>query len=169
MAYNLTGDEFEAIKAANLSIDEDLKGFISEKELVDAVIDQMEGCEEEDIAVIKQMCDVHDLDGDGTLSFCEFLEMMAEFQYNLQQSEIGLLSMFKAFDRNGDGSLSKEEITHAWEMFINPDLESAEKDIAECIAYCDLDGDGKISYEEFVKGILKIKEYIPEPQMHLCH
>ena len=159
MAYNLTGDEFEAIKAAYLAIDKDRNGFISEKQLVSAAFEQIEDFQDEDVAAIKNMCD---LDDDRTLTFCEFLEMMAEFQYNKQQSELGLKSMFKAFDRNGDGSLSKDEITRAWKMFINSDDESAEKDIAECIAHCDLDGDGKISYDEFVHGILKIKEYLPE-------
>ena len=47
-------------------------------------------------------------------------------------------------------------------MFINPDSGDAEKDIAECMAKCDLDGDGKISYEEFVKGVLEAKEYKDE-------
>ena len=159
MAYNLTGDEFEAIKAAYLAIDKDRNGFISEKELVNAAFEQIEDYNEEDAVAIKRMCD---LDKNRTLTFCEFLEMMAEFQYNKQQSEIGLKSMFKAFDRNGDGSLSKEEITRAWKMFINPDKESAEKDIEECMAHCDLDGDGTISYEEFVQGFLKIKEYLPD-------
>ena len=156
MAFHLTGEEFEAIKAAYLQVDKDKNGVISETELVDAALDQIENCTEEDIAAIKGMCD---LDGDGTISFCEFLTMMAEFQYDKGQSEIGLKAMFKAFDRNGDGALSKDEITRAWKMFINPDSETADKDIDECMAKCDLDGDGKISYDEFVKGVLEAKEY----------
>ena len=159
MAYNLTGDEFEAIKAAYLAIDKDRNGFISEKQLVNAALQQIDDFKEEEAESIKTMCDV---DEDRTLTFCEFLEMMAEFQYNKKQSEIGLKAMFKAFDRNGDGLLSKDEIKRTWKMFINSDEKSAEKDIDECIAHCDLDGDGMISYDEFVLGILKIKEYLPE-------
>ena len=32
--------------------------------------------------------------------------------------------------------------------------ESAEKEVNECIARCDINGDGYISYDEFVQGIL---------------
>ena len=39
-------------------------------------------------------------------------------------------------------------------MFINPDEESAEKEVNECIDRCDINGDGYISYDEFVQGIL---------------
>ena len=157
MAFNLTGDEFEAIKAAYLSVDKDGNGVITEKELVDAALEQIPDASEEDIESIREMCD---LDGDGTINFCEFLQMMAEFQYNKQSSQLGLTSMFKAFDRNGDGVLSKDEILRAWKMFINPDAEAAEKEVEMCMAKCDLDGDGKISYDEFVQGVLDTK--VPE-------
>ena len=159
MAFNLTGEEFEAIKEAYLQVDKDGNGYISEQELVDAALSQIDDCTAEDMEAIKGMCD---LDGDGVISFCEFLQMMAEFQYDKGQSEIGLKAMFKAFDKNGDGVLSKEEITRAWKMFINPDAEDAEKDIEECMKKCDLDGDGKISYDEFVKGVLEAKDYKEE-------
>ena len=99
MAFNLTGEEFEAIKEAYLTIDTD-------------------------------------------------------------QSELGLKAMFRAFDRNGDGLLSKDEIKRAWKMFITPDEECAEKEVNEFIARCDINGDGYISYEEFVQGILN--DNIPE-------
>ena len=151
MAFNLTGEEFEAIKEAYLSIDTNRDGIISEEELVNAALDQVKGCTEEDIEAIKLMCD---LEKDGTMTFCEFLEMMAEFEYNKDQSELGLKAMFKAFDRNGDGILSKDEIKRAWKMFINPDEESAEREVNECIDRCDINGDGYISYDEFVQGIL---------------
>ena len=157
MAFNLTGDEFEAIKEAYLTIDTNRDGVISEEELVNAALQQVQHCTTEDIQAIKRVCD---LDEDGTISFCEFLEMMAEFEYNKDQSELGLKAMFKAFDRNGDGILSKDEIKRAWKMFINPDEESAENEVNECIERCDINGDGYISYEEFVQGILS--NNIPE-------
>ena len=42
MAFNLTGEEFEAIKQAFLSVDKDGNGVITEKELVDAALEQIE-------------------------------------------------------------------------------------------------------------------------------
>ena len=157
MALNLTGEEFEAIKEAYLTIDTNRDGKISEEELINAALNNLENCTIDDIQAIKSVCD---LDKDGSISFCEFLEMMAEFEYNKDQSELGLKAIFRAFDRNGDGLLSKDEIKRAWKMFITPDEECAEKEVNECIARCDINGDGYISYEEFLQGILN--DNIPE-------
>ena len=44
MAFNLTGEEFEAIKEAYLSIDTNRDGIISEEELVNAALEQVKGC-----------------------------------------------------------------------------------------------------------------------------
>ena len=58
-----------------------------------------------------------DIDRDGTITFYEFLQMMADFKYNTQNTEKGLKSMFKAFDTNGDGVLSKEELSRNCNFF----------------------------------------------------
>lgn len=128
MAHNLSGAEFEEIKKAFFEVDQDGDGVISENELVDAAFGKVDNCTEEDCAAIRAMCD---LDDDGKISFCEFLEMMAEFQYDKGQSELGLKALFRAFDRNNDGVLSKDEIKRAWQMFINPDEEASEVEVTD--------------------------------------
>ena len=49
MAFNLTGEEFKAIKEAYLRIDTNLDGKISREELINAALQQVENCTAEDI------------------------------------------------------------------------------------------------------------------------
>ena len=151
----LSGDEFEQIKATYLTVDKDRNGVISKKEYINAAFEQMlaEGNDlsEEDKEAINSMVDV---DGDGKITFGEFLQTMAEFKYNVAQTEAGLKSMFKAFDRNGDGVLNKEELARVWKIMINPNAEEAEAEVEEIFGECDADGDGKISYDEFVAHVI---------------
>ena len=155
MAQKLTGKQFEEIKAFYVKIDENGDGVISETELVDAALATVENCTEDDIKMIKGICD---LDGSGTISFTEFLDMMAQFQYNKRRSACGMKCLFKAFDTDKDGVLSRDELKRAWMMFMNKNEETAEESIKGLMEKFDKDGDGKINYDEFLRGIFAIKK-----------
>ena len=155
MAQKLTGKQFEEIKAFYVKIDKNGDGVISETELVDAALATVENCTEEDIKMIKGICD---LDGSGTISFTEFLDMMAQFQYNKRRSACGMKCLFKAFDTDKDGVLSRDELKRAWMMFMNKNEETAEESIKGLMEKFDKDGDGKINYDEFLRGIFAIKK-----------
>ena len=159
-AYMLTWEDFENIRATFLKADKDRNGVISKDEYVNSAFEQLveSGAEisDEDSLAIRNMLDI---DRDGTITFYEFLQMMAEFKYNTQNTENGLKSMFKAFDTNGDGVLSKEELLRVWKVMFNPNPEEAEAEIEEVMSECDINKDGKISYDEFVKGVIpKLKK-----------
>jgi calcium-binding protein CML len=128
-------------------------GFISEKELVEVSLTKIENCTEEDQKLIRDVCDV---DGDGKIDFMEFLEMMAQFQYNKRRTACGMNNLFKAFDVDKDGFLSKDELKRAWMMFMNAKEEVAEKNVTQLMAKHDKDGDGKINFDEFVGGLFNI-------------
>ena len=51
------------------------------------------------------------------------------------------------FDRNGDGFISAAEMKH---VMANLGEMLTDEEVAEMIAAADIDGDGQISYEEFV-------------------
>jgi len=155
MAQKLTGKQFEEIKAFYVKIDKNGDGVISETELVDAALATVENCTEDDIKMIKGICD---LDGSGTISFTEFLDMMAQFQYNKRRSACGMKCLFKAFDTDKDGVLSRDELKRAWMMFMNKNEETAEESIKGLMEKFDKDGDGKINYDEFLRGIFAIKK-----------
>ena len=155
MAQKLTGKQFEEIKAFYVKIDKNGDGVISETELVDAALATVENCTEDDIKMIKGICD---LDGSGTISFTEFLDMMAQFQYNKRRSACGMKCLFKAFDADKDGVLSRDELKRAWMMFMIKNEETAEESIKGLMEKFDKDGDGKINYDEFLRGIFAIKK-----------
>ena len=55
MAFQLSGKQFEEIKAFYLEVDKNKDGVISEKELLDAALAKAENCTEDDIKMIKDM------------------------------------------------------------------------------------------------------------------
>ena len=60
------------------------------------------------------------------------------------------MKVFKAFDLNGDGFLSKDEIKEAMQKM----GESADDDrVNEMLAEVDTNGDGKVDYEEFARYV----------------
>lgn len=57
-----------------------------------------------------------------------------------------MLEMFKLFDANGNGTISKEELKEAMKKLGEP---LSEKELNDLIAAHDKNGDGVIDYKEF--------------------
>ena len=100
---------------------------------------------------IDYMMRVFDLDNNGTIEFPEFLEMAAFFGYNKEPYDAQVKHMYKALDKNNDGYLSLEEIKHLWAIFTNANFDiPSEEEIADIVENLDINGDGKIDYNEFL-------------------
>lgn len=56
---------------------------------------------------------------------------------------------FSAFDTDGDGTITRKELSAALHVVGREEL--VKKMVDEMILEADTDGDGKISYEEFIK------------------
>jgi calmodulin len=91
-----------------------------------------------------------DIDGNGTIDFKEFLGLMARKMRD-NDSEEELIEAFKVFDRDGNGLISNVELQHVMAS-LGENVTMDEVD--EMIKEADLDGDGYINYEEFVKMIM---------------
>lgn len=61
------------------------------------------------------------------------------------------LQVFDAFDADGSGSIDSKELVTILNQL---NIENAEAVASELIAEVDADHNGKISYEEFKKGVL---------------
>ena len=101
---------------------------------------------------------VFDEDRSGTMDFTEY--MLAINATNLDSPEDKLKWMFSVFDKDGGGTISRDEIEGLlrglFEMsgqeFEEKELQDASKDIMEAI---DSDGDGEVTREEFVNNATK--------------
>ena len=91
-----------------------------------------------------------DTDGSGSIDFPEFLTMMARKMKDTD-SEEEILEAFKVFDKDGNGFISAAELRH---IMTNLGEKLTDEEVDEMIREADIDGDGQINYEEFVKMMM---------------
>lgn len=100
---------------------------------------------------LKMMLKEIDIDGDGTFCFEEFVQVMANMGGLCEQSEEDeekeLRQAFTLFDKRGCGYICASDI-RAILQCMGEDL--TEEEIDEMIAEVDIDGDGRIDYDEFI-------------------
>merc|ERR1712046_542752 len=92
-----------------------------------------------------------DSNGNGEIDFSEFCELMGKMNGSrgskAQQEEM-LRDAFKVFDKDGGGSISSAELRH---VLTNLGDKLTDEEVDDMIREADVDGDGQINYDEFVK------------------
>ncbi len=147
MTENLTEDQIAEFKEAFKIFDKDDSGFITTKELGTVMRSLGQNPSEEELAdMIYQV----DKDGSGTIDFNEFLSLMAR-KMKEADTEEELIEAFKVFDRDGNGVISRHELKY---VMRTAGEHLSEQDIAEIIEEADIDGDGYVDYEEFVRMMM---------------
>ena len=101
-------------------------------------------------AGLQEMIKEVDANGDGTIDFPEFLNLMAKKMQD-SDTEEDLKEAFKVFDKDNDGYISAAELRH---VLTNIGEKLTDEEVDEMIKEADIDGDGQINYEEFVKMML---------------
>lgn len=115
MTSLLTEEQIAEFKEAFSQFDKDGKGAISDKELVTVLRALGNNPTEEELeTMIREV----DEDGNGTIDFGEFLEMMAR-KLNKIDIEAELLEAFKVFDRDGNGLVSTAELRFSLHSITN--------------------------------------------------
>ena len=147
MVENLTDEKIMEFKAAFELFDKDRNGKITSKELGTVMRGLGQNPTEEEL---KQMIREVDLDGNGTIDFKEFLCLMVKKMKDTDTDE-ELLEAFKVFDRDGNGFITSHELRNIMNS-LGENLSPEE--IEEMIKEADLDNDGQIDYEEFVKMMM---------------
>jgi len=130
-------------KEAFDEFDKDGSGSISTKELLGVMRSMGQNPTEDE--VLELVMEV-DLNGDGTIDFQEFLQMMKKKSSEADQME-DLRDAFRMFDRNKDGYIDLIELRKVTSL-MGATLSSSE--IQEFMKEADKDGNGKIDYDEFV-------------------
>ena len=140
-------EERNQLKQAFALFDLDGNGFITNDEL-GTVLRKMgqEPTDEE----IEQMIHEIDEDGDGTIDFDEFCELMENRMSN-DNSEADIIEVFKVFDEDGSGNISGKELAH---ILSNLDEPLTPAEVQWIVNEADVDGDGTISFAEFKKMML---------------
>ncbi|VAH26209.1 unnamed protein product [Triticum turgidum subsp. durum] len=144
MADQLTDDQIAEFKEAFSLFDKDGDGCITTKELGTVMRSLGQNPTE---AELQDMINEVDADGNGTIDFPEFLNLMARKMKDTD-SEEELKEAFRVFDKDQNGFISAAELRH---VMTNLGEKLTDEEVDEMIREADVDGDGQINYEEFVK------------------
>ncbi|XP_042400122.1 calmodulin-like isoform X2 [Zingiber officinale] len=94
---------------------------------------------------LQEMISEVDADGSGAIEFEEFLNLMVR-KMKESDSEEELKEAFKVFDKDQNGFISKNE-----NVMMSLGEKLTDEEVDQMIKEADLDGDGQVNYEEFVK------------------
>jgi calmodulin len=122
---------------------------ITEKELKAVYVtfggEEVEGNEEEIAKFMKEV----DTDGDGTVDFPEFCELLIGRMQTIDDPAL-LEQAFKLFDKDAGGTISREELKETINDVMKGTGEAmSESEFEEMIDEFDADGDGIITFDEF--------------------
>ncbi|KAG6856683.1 hypothetical protein H0H87_001898 [Tephrocybe sp. NHM501043] len=146
MADQLSEEQISEFKEAFSLFDKDGDGTITTRELGTVMRSLGQNPTE---AELQDMINEVDADGNGTIDFPEFLTMMARKMRDTD-SEEEIKEAFKVFDKDGNGYISSAELRH---VMTNLGEKLSDTEVDEMIREADVDGDGQINYDEFVKRI----------------
>ncbi|KAK1437104.1 hypothetical protein QVD17_02889 [Tagetes erecta] len=147
MADQLSDDQISEFKEAFSLFDKDGDGCITTKELGTVMRSLGQNPTE---AELQDMINEVDADGNGTIDFPEFLNLMARKMKDTD-SEEELKEAFRVFDKDQNGFISAAELRH---VMTNLGEKLTDEEVDEMIREADVDGDGQINYEEFVKVMM---------------
>jgi len=136
-------------KEAFDEFDKDGSGTISTKELLLVMRSIGQNPTEDEIL---ELVMESDLNGDGTIDFEEFAEMMKKKSSETDQTE-DLREAFRIFDKDKSGYIDGKEIL---QVTATMGQKLSTDELATFMREADLDGDGKLDYNEFVKMMTKI-------------
>jgi calmodulin len=147
MTEHLTEDKIAEFKEAFEIFDKDRDGFITIKELGEIMKNLGQTPTD---AELQDMINEVDIDGNGNIDFKEFLGLMARKMRDTDTEE-ELIEAFKVFDRDSNGLISAQELKH---VMTSLGEKVSDEEVEEMIRDADIDGDGYINYEEFVRMII---------------
>jgi len=138
----LTDSELDCLKEAFSLFDADHDGEITVGEL--GRVMRNHGLNPTDDE-LKDMIRNVDKNSNGAIDFNEFIEMMLARN---SKGEEDVVHAFRVFDRDGDGLISAEELKLTMNNLGEP---LTDYEVRSMIEAADLDGDGRINFQEFAR------------------
>ena len=145
----LTEDEVLEIKEAFDLFDTDKSGEIDVAELKQALLNL--GIDTKNQTLQNMLADI-DKNGDATIDFDEFIDMMTAKMSDKDTRE-DLQKVFELFI--GDEETDKIEIKHLKRVCKEINENMSDEELNEMIVRADTDRDGKVSFEEFYSIMTK--------------
>eukprot|EP00092_Neocalanus_flemingeri_P042475 GFUD01046431.1.p1 GENE.GFUD01046431.1~~GFUD01046431.1.p1 ORF type:complete len:152 (-),score=62.52 GFUD01046431.1:73-528(-) len=131
-------------KEAFNEFDKDGSGTISTKELLGVMRSMGQNPTEDELLALVMEVDVN---GDGTIDFDEFLGMMKQ-KANEADEDSDLKEAFQIFDRDRNGYIDRKELKKVVSML---GTMLTKEEVDDFMKEADVDGNGKLDYDEFVK------------------
>jgi len=150
-AADITNLENAEFKEAFDYFDKDGSGSISSDELLQVMRAMGQNPTEDELLNLVMEVDI---DGNGTIDFPEFLDMMKKKATEVDE-EADLREAFKLFDRNRDGFIDTRELKKVTGML---GTMLTKEELEEFMKEADVDGNGKLDYDEFTKMLLSTPE-----------
>jgi len=148
MAEKLSELQLLEFKEAFTTFDKDGSGTISTKELLGVMRSIGQNPTEDEI--LNHIVE-YDINGDGTIDFDEFCEMMLKQSKDIDQT-VEIREAFKIFDRDGNGYIDAKELKDVVTR-MGECLTAEEAD--EFLQEADTNNDGKLDYNEFLTMLMR--------------
>ncbi|XP_070543565.1 calcium and integrin-binding family member 2-like [Ptychodera flava] len=109
----------------------------------------------------RRICEIFSEEGDGNLTFDDFLDMMSVFS-DSASSELKTFYAFHIYDFDNDKFLGQYDLIQTLKCICREELKSEEVDfiVDQVLKEADLDQDGKLSYMEFEHVISRTPDFL---------
>ncbi|OMJ25645.1 Calcineurin subunit B [Smittium culicis] len=146
---NFTPDEIKSLFQRFSKIDKDSSGAIDKDEFLS--IPQLSNN-----PLAHRLIQIFDKDNSGEVDFKEFITCLSAFSNKGNKSE-KLRFAFMVYDIDRDGYISNGELFIVLKMMVGSNLSSTQLQqiVDKTIIEADLDGDGKVSFEEFCNFVAR--------------
>ncbi|CAF0810181.1 unnamed protein product [Brachionus calyciflorus] len=141
--YGFNEDQIGIFEDTFQIFDKDCDGFITLIE-IRTVMNSL-GFFPGDDLIRKSIQDI-DNDNSGTVDFEEFICMMSKFRKTAKELDDELKEIFKIFDKNKDGFIDYAELK---DVLVRLGENITDDEVMDMIKEADVDGDKKVSYNEF--------------------
>jgi len=144
---NFNANELERLKKRFMKLDSDGSGSIDREEFL-----RLPQIANNPLA--SRMIAIFDEDGGGTVDFQEFVGGLSAFSSKGGREE-KLRFAFKVYDMDRDGFISNGELFLVLKMMVGNNLKDAQLQeiVDKTIMEADKDGDGRLSFEEFINMV----------------